>query len=206
MRRPTAVRRSTRLGTSIQAGRDELRTARAPQQVERLARRAQIDAGRGDRNRKQIGDQQGRRDAGANLGRQIDHHMTRGRLEAEDARDPSLGIALAAERQALDRDWQITAGVPVRRGGLGIGIDQHHRLAALGESAGKIDGDRALAGAALEIADRDDVTHWPDAPTCVLGPGGASAALSRPARRRDRPVTGASGVLQTPVGTVSGQG
>ena len=171
MRRPTAVRRSTRLGTSMQAGRDELRTARARRSRSSalpVARRSTPDGVTGMANRSAIS----RADAMPEPiwgGRSTT--MLRARLEAEDARDPSLGIALAAERQAFHRYRQITAGVPVGRGGLGIGIDQDHRIATFGERAGKIDGDRALARAALEIADRDDVTHWPDAPTCMLGPG-----------------------------------
>jgi hypothetical protein len=41
---------------------------------------------------------------------------------------------------------------------------------------------------------------------CLLGPGLHPAALLRPARRRNRPVTGAADVLQTPDRTLSGQG
>jgi hypothetical protein len=100
------------------------------------------------------------------------------------------------------------AGVPIGHRALRVGIDQNHRVATVGERAGEVDGDRALAGAALEIADRDDVTHA----RSLLTDGTEASSEGRPrsarraVRRRDRLAPVASDVLQTPEQTLSAQG
>jgi hypothetical protein len=80
-------------------------------------------------------------------------------LEPDDPRDPALRIALAAERQRLDRHRQPLAGMPVGHGALGVGVDQDHGGAIGRQGAGQIDRDRALAGTAFEIAYRYQIAH-----------------------------------------------
>jgi hypothetical protein len=42
---------------------------------------------------------------------------------------------------------------------LRVGVDQHDRPLLLGQPAGEVDRDGALAGTALEVADGDDPAH-----------------------------------------------
>jgi hypothetical protein len=78
----------------------------------------------------------------------------------------------AAERQrdqaeALRRPVaQPSGGRPLR-----VGVDQHDRAPLLGQTAGEVHGYGALAGAALEVADGDDLAHQDAFPSRMLGDG-----------------------------------
>ena len=133
--------------------------AGAPQQIQGAAGRPQIEPGRAYRHQQDIGQQKCRGDPGADLRRQIDHHVVGAGLQRQHAGDPALRIARAAERQALDQDRQPAAGLPVGSAALGVGIDEGDRAVGVAQGAGEVDGDGGLARAALEIADRDKLAH-----------------------------------------------
>jgi hypothetical protein len=49
--------------------------------------------------------------------------------------------------------------MPVGGAALAIGIHQHNRMLGIEQSTGEIDGNGGLAGAALEVTDRDKLAH-----------------------------------------------
>jgi hypothetical protein len=126
----------------------------------------QIDFRQGQGHDQQVRDAQRRLEAVAHLRRQIDHDALVNLALAADPLAPR-GLARRVPERQRDQAQAVRRPLaqPCRGRALRVGVDQPDRALPLGQAAGEVHGYRALARAALEVADGDDLAHQDAFPT-----------------------------------------